>query len=111
MSEYIYFNIWNGHFKMWGFDTFENNDTGEWRLILYWGKIKNNLSKLQKKEKKFDGYWDCFDYIKDTIDGKLRKGYVRLENRVYSQYSCGEITLTELVKKIEEKNGIMVEAI
>lgn len=105
MSEYIFFHIWNGHFKMWGYDTFHDTKTGEWRLVTYWGKIRDTLSKLQKKEKPFPNMWDCQDYVREKIDNKLSKGYVRVENGVYSQYSCGEITLSELVIKIEACNN------
>ncbi len=85
---------------MWGYDTYESK--GEWTLVSYWGKIAKTLSKLQKKEKKFLDRWTCLDYVREKIDNKLSKGYVRVENRIYSQYSSGEITLAELVEKIEE---------
>lgn len=90
---------------MWGYDTFQDVKTGEWKLVLYWGKIKDSLSKLQKKEKIFQKMWDCYDYVRNKVDDKLLKGYIRLENREYSKYSCGEITLTELIKKIENEKG------
>ena len=106
MSEYIFFNIWDGHFKMWGYDTYKDNNTDEWKLVTYWGKIRDGLSKLQTKEKIFKDNWGCLDYIREKIDDKLRKGYVRLENKVYSRYSCGEITLSELVKEIEGNKPI-----
>lgn len=112
MSEFIFFNIWDGHFKMWGYDCYQNDDTGETRLITYWGKIQNTLQKLQQKEKIYprEQYFDCMDYIHKSIDDKLSKGYIRLENSIYTKYVCGEITLDKLIEEIEKKRPIVVSA-
>ena len=104
MSHLIYFNIWNGHFKMWGYDTFKD-EKGNYRLITYFGKISDSLQKLQSREKLFNGlnpFWDCYDYVKAKIQDKLCKGYVTIENYRYSKYSCGKIQLSQFIKIIEK---------
>lgn len=103
MSKYIFFNIWNEHFKMWGFDVYSNGDTNEYTLTTYYGKIRDSISKLTIRKKDFPDRWSCLDYIDNKINDKLAKGYVRMENVEYGKYTCGEITLSELVAKIEQQ--------
>ena len=100
MAREIYFHIWNGHFKMWGYDCYISKDHTE--IKLYWGKIADSLSHLQQKSKMFTDYWDAYDFIKDKIDDKLRKGYVALKNSDYTKYTGEEITLSELIRMIEQ---------
>ena len=113
MSELIYFNIWNGHYKMWGYDTFKNIETGEYNLVVYYGKIQNTLSKLTKREKKFTGhtaFWDCYDYVKKKIEEKLCKGYVPIKNVVWGKIATEEITLSEFVEICEKYKNRRYEA-
>ncbi len=100
MAREIYFHIWNGHFKMWGYDCYKSKDYTE--IVLYWGKIADSLSHLQQKSKIFTDYWDAYDFIKDKIDDKLRKGYVALKDSDWGRYACEEITLSELIRMIEQ---------
>lgn len=100
MAEYIYFNIWRNHFKMWGYDSFQDEKTGTVRVILYWGRIADSLQKLQQKEK-FMSWGDAYSYIKEKLDDKERKGYVPIKNWQYGRYTIGEISLSELIRIIE----------
>ena len=102
MADLIYFHIWNNHFKMWGYETFQNIETGKIRICFYWGRLADTLSKLQQLEKEM-GFWDACDLIKEKIDEKLRKGYIAVPNIEYSKYSSGQISLSELIKIIEKE--------
>lgn len=102
MAKYIYFHIWNNHFKMWGYECYRNNDNGEVRIIFYWGRIKDSLSGLQQKEKTLD-YWDGYSLINKKVDEKLRKGYVAVLNSDYTRFTCGEITLHQFLGIIENQ--------
>jgi len=103
MSKYIYFNIWNNHFKMWGYESYGAIDGSEYRIVCYWGKIADTLQKLQSREKLFYERWGAYDFVSAKIEDKLRKGYVEIENTEYTKYSCGEITLSQLIKTIENR--------
>ena len=105
MAKHIYFHIWNNHFKMWGYDSYYNNDNGQVRVIFYWGSIKDSLGLLQQKEKIMD-YWDAHDLIKKKIDEKLHKGYVAVLNADYHKFVCGDINLSQFLGIIEYKKGI-----
>lgn len=100
MAREIYFHIWEGHFKMWGYDCYKQK--GQTEIVLYWGRIAGSLGRLQQKSKIFIEYWDAYDFIKNKIDDKLRKGYVAFKNSDWSRYSCEEISLSELIRMIEK---------
>lgn len=89
---------------MGGFDIYQDTKTGECELIVYWGKIKRYLSSLRQKRKKFKSYADCYDYAMEKMRDKSSKGYVRVENHIYTKYSTGEIELSDLVKEIEKQS-------
>lgn len=99
MSEVIYFHIWDGHFKMWSWETFHNDD-GTVDLILSWGRIKNSFQKLQHKVKKFPSPTASYCYIQSTAAVKAAKGYVAIPSKDYGQYEMGEISLGELTARI-----------
>ena len=100
MAKEIYFHIWNGHFKMWGYDCYKQKDQTE--IKLYWGKIGESLSDLRVKSKIFTNYWDAYDYIEDKIDEKERKGYEAIQNAIWTSYVCKEISLSQLIGIIEK---------
>ena len=102
MAKYIYFHIWNNHFKMWGYDCYRNEEAKEYRILCYWGKIADNLSKLQQKEKAFNWFGDAYDFISEKIDDKLRKGYVAVLNTDYHKFVCGDINLSQFLGIIED---------
>lgn len=101
MAELIWFNIWDGHFKMWGFDMYSNEKTGESNVIIYYGRITDSLQKLRKLNKKFKTYFDCYDYIMAKIKDKDSKGYIQLQNSDWGKFTTGEISLSELIAMIE----------
>ena len=100
MAREIYFHIWNNHFKMWGYDCYVQKDQTE--IALYWGRIGQSLSDLQQKRKIFSEYWDAYDYIKNKVDDKLRKGYVAIKNSEWTKYVGEETSLSDFIKLIEE---------
>ena len=101
MSEYIYFNVWDGCFKMWGFDIFQDGETGECRLIVYFGGIHRSIHKLRKMEKPFSNFGDCYDYIMDNMKEKRAKGYIALKNSIYTEWSISEQPISALIQEIE----------
>jgi len=103
MSKYIYFHIWDNHFKMWGYESYRNEEKKEYRILCYWGKIANSLSKLQSKEKVLNWFGDAYDFISKKVDEKINKGYVAVKNTEYTKYSSGEITLSQLINIIESE--------
>jgi len=108
MAEYTYFNIWDNHFKMWGYEAYQNEENGSIRICFYWGKIADTLQKLQAKEKHVPSCADAYSLIQKKTDEKLRKGYVAVNSTDYSKYSCGEISLSQLIDIIEsQKRGVV----
>lgn len=104
LAEYIYFNIWNNHFKMWGYESYKNVNTSKVQVIFYWGRIADSLQKLQTLEKDFK-YWDTIDLIRKKIDEKLRKGYVAVLNSDYTKFSGGQISIGHFIQVIENQKG------
>ena len=100
MSEYIFFNIWDG-FKMWGIELYSNEKTGECNTISYYGRIKDALQKLNHKNKWHKDFGDGHDYIMQKMKDKRGKGYVEVKNSIYSEYSGGAITLAQLIEEIQ----------
>ena len=97
MRKDIFFNIWDNHFKMWGYSHNKNE------LTTYWGKIQNNPKNLQSKTQTFEDVDEMIKYIKTKTQQKLSKGYITIPKDIYSKYTSGEITLSQLVNEIETK--------
>jgi len=90
---------------MWGYDCFRNEENGQVRIIFYWGRIKDSLSRLQQKGKVFDYWADGYDLIKKKIDEKIRKGYVAVLNTDYHKFTCEDITLHQFIGIIEKQKS------
>ena len=110
----IYFHVWDGHFKMWGYQAYKNKDTGNYRLVTYHGRIAETLDKLRQIEKNFDGnndapFFDCYDYVKSKISGKLCKGYVPVPNHIYTKYSMGEMSLSKFIAEVEKVKAEQID--
>ena len=84
MASEIYFNIDNGHFKIWGYDLFSNDIKKEYEAITYYGRIGTQMQKLRKTRKVFESYIDAYDYIWNKIQEKTRcNGYYSMPNSQY----------------------------
>lgn len=101
MAKDVWVNIWDGHFKVWGFDLFQDNNGGNCELTLYWGKIGLPMEQLTQKKKPFGCYADAYDYIMDKIKTRGAHGYRRMPNHIYFPYTYEEKPLSELVQYIE----------
>jgi predicted DNA-binding WGR domain protein len=113
--ELIYVNMNGNHFKMWGFDLFQNTITGQTDMVSYWGRIGVPMSKLTKKTKTFKTYADAYDYTWDKMREKQDKGYWTMPNSQYFGAINDEKPLFQLVNLINcyrEKNIIdtLIEA-
>jgi len=100
MANDVWVNISDNHFKVWGFDCFEDN-TGKCDVITYWGRIGLSMQKLAKNTKQFPGYFDAYDYIMDKIKEKGAKGYKRIPNHIYFSFTYGDKPLSQLIQLIE----------
>jgi len=98
--ELVYVNMNGNHFKMWGFDMFGNEITGETKITSYWGRIGVSMGKLQKKTKTFKTYFDAYDYISVKIREKQDKGYWTMPNSQYFDAIIDEKPLFQLVNLI-----------
>lgn len=83
MAEIVWVHINNGHSKVWGYDCFTQEATGETEVITYWGRIGLPMHKLQQKRKQFPRFFDAYDYIRAKVDEKDFKGYKRMPNHQY----------------------------
>jgi len=71
------------HFKIWGYDVFENGD-GSCEVVFYHGKILKPMDLLNKTKKKFPSKWEAEAFISKKVDEKLRrKGYRGIPNHEY----------------------------
>lgn len=101
MASSVWVNIESGHFKVWGFDAFHQEDTGEGRIITYWGKIGLPMHKLRKHEKTFTSWGDAYNYARAKVDEKLWKGYKAIANGKYFDFIYNDKPLSELIQAIE----------
>jgi len=101
MANMVWVNIEDNHFKIWGFDIFQDNTTGECELITYWGRIGTPMQKLAKNKKPFRNYPDAYDYIMDKIKEKNAKGYKQMPNHEYFEYTYQDKPLSQLIEQIE----------
>jgi predicted DNA-binding WGR domain protein len=100
MANDVWVNILDNHFKVWGFDCF-SQDNGEATVTTYWGKIGLPMQRLNSKTKPFPSYADAYDYIMLKIREKDAKGYKRIPNHRYFEYTYSDKPLSELVALIE----------
>lgn len=104
MSQYVFVNITENHFKVWGYDWFSNTQNSENELIAYYGRIGLPMQHLNKHRKTFACWYDARMYIKKKIDEKICKGYVALPNSMYFQMiqsPRGIAALIGIIKKME----------
>ena len=101
MTEEIYFNIDNGHFKVWGYNSLVDDTKDEWTIITYWGRVGITMYKLRKNKKTFSGHADAYDYIWNKIKEKLNKGYHTMPNSQYFDSIIDEKPLRQLVNLME----------
>ena len=105
MSAYVFVNISDNHFKVWGHDGFCSDKTGEHEIITYWGRIGLPMYRLQKHKKYIDNFHDARKYIFAKIAEKICKGYKGIPNGMYFQMiqsPRGIAALIEKVKHLEE---------
>jgi len=103
--ELVYVNINGNHFKMWGFDLFQNSTTGETNMISYWGRIGISMSKLQKKTKIFKTYADAYDYAWAKMREKQDKGYWTIPNSQYFSVINDDKPLSQLINLVNFYKG------
>ena len=85
MASEIYFNIDDGHFKIWGYDMFRGEK--ETTIITYYGIIGKPMYKLRKNKKVFSSWSSAYDYVWDKIKEKTNfHGYYSMPNGQY--FSC-----------------------
>lgn len=99
MAQYVYVNIKNGSFKVWGYDAF-SQDSGESEVITYWGKIGTPMQKLRKNKKQFKRWGDAYDYLMDKTKEKKCKGYKIMKNYKYFD-AISSKPLSSLIQMIE----------
>lgn len=109
MAEVVYCNIRDGHFKVWGYDSFTEEHEGERgkevRFISYWGRIGLMMHRLQKKEKIFLNFHDAFDFLRGKLKEKRGKGYFPVPNHLYFDAIMDDSysKLGELLEKYQAK--------
>jgi len=99
MAEYVFVNIQNGSFKVWGYDAF-TQESGKSEIITYWGKIGLPMHKLRKNRKHFPSWCKAHDYVMDKIKEKKCKGYKLMKNHKYFG-AMDNKSLSSLVQMIE----------
>lgn len=100
MGRLIWFNITDG-FKMWGFDVFQDHNTNECKVIIYFGKIQRSLQGLRKFTRDFENYAKAYDYIMKKRKDKEASGYKPIKNHIYSDWAIEDKPVSELIQKIE----------
>jgi len=98
MASYVYINITENHFKVWGYDLFVDQNSGE--VIAYWGRIGISMQRLNKNRKQFDIAANAFDYARKKCDEKLCKGYKGFPNWLYFQMIQSSRGIAALIEKI-----------
>ncbi len=101
MSEIVWACVNNGSFKVWGFDCFTNEKTGETNIITYFGRIGRTMQELRKINKWFKSYGDTYDYIMQKIKDK-DCNYIRFSNPRYFEL-INSNKISTLIKEIEVK--------
>ena len=105
MAAYVFVNITDNHFKVWGYDLFYAPDEGAGETITYWGRIGQPMHKLNKKRKSFDYAPDAYGYAQQKVDEKLWKGYKAIPNSLYFvliESAKGIAKLISIVEKMGE---------
>ena len=82
MSDYVYCHIWDGHFKVWGYDSYKS-DGGPFEFICYWGRIGVPMQRLQKRRREFSKFGEARAFLMAKLQDKELKGYVPIKNSVY----------------------------
>lgn len=101
MAEIVWVHISDGHSKVWGYDCFTQEASGETEVITYWGRIGLSMSKLQKNHKQFKRFFDAYDYVRDKVDEKQAKGYKRMPNHTYFGLIHDDVPLSLIYATIE----------
>lgn len=102
MSNYVFINISDNHFKVWGFDCWQCDD-GTGSITTYWGKIGKRMQYLQKHTKEYKRWYDAYDYCKKKVEEKFCNRYVAIPNWMYFQMiesPKGINKLIEIYKKM-----------
>jgi len=108
LNRILYFHIWDGHFKMWGFEVQVHYNMGEpyYNILFYWSKIMKDIKKLRtvmKMDLKKD---EVFKILSEKIYEKLQKGYVPIYRNQYTEYTNGTVRQSEFIKFINGKQII-----
>ena len=61
--EFVYVNIKDNHFKVWGCDLYSNIKTGESNVISYFGKIGVSMQRLRKNNRFFKDYHSAYEVL------------------------------------------------
>ena len=98
MSAYVFVNISDNHFKVWGFDAFTSETQNE--VIAYYGRIGIPMQHLRKHRKIFDRWYDARKYVSDKIQEKICKGYKGVPNCFYFQMIQSPRGIAALIEKV-----------
>lgn len=101
MANEVYVNIKDNHFKVWGYDCFVTEKTGEAEITTYWGKIGLPLCNLQSKKKSFSSSFEAREFIWKKIGEKIDKGYNSMPNWQYFGAITDKKPMSQLIGLIE----------
>lgn len=91
--------------KVWGYDVYVNNQTGKSNVITFYGKLGKSMQKLTKRNKWFDNFADCHNWIMKKVDKKRReKGYFICKRSEYFDKIEEELDYDDLFSWANKKH-------
>jgi len=57
--------------KVWGFNSYSNDKEQKYNTIFYYGRVGIPMQRLNKTNKWFSSYYDCYDHLHKKIKEKL----------------------------------------
>ena len=116
----IFFHIWNGHFKLWGYESYVD-DEDKHRVSIFWGSLNNVIDSLKRKvkpglviapqssqvqEKRFHHSTGYSSFTWDKVEEKIAKGYREIPVKIWQDYISGVVCITELLYNIEKRKEL-----
>ena len=101
MAEYVYVNIKETSFKIWGYDFCLAEKNAKTILFMYRGRIGLPMEKLQRYKKVFDTLLEAEQYLKEALQRRKYKKYVKVKYYPYFKLISANKPLWEVLRYIE----------